>query len=172
MTFDFQGMVSGGMPIQFTESDKSIAAKNDKDKQVLHVSRDGDITQNSIFVEGLIRAYVAFSGETFPHTIIKLMKEEGMMINTRKPMVIYDQMTLSFERFSESAPQVELQNCHFDVNGKRGMVVMDFDLLADNESIGSGQKQIIMSGLRPYEQSGIDYLVDTYNAGKAAFNQG
>ena len=171
MTFDFQGMVSGNMPICFNESDTNIAAVNDKDKQVLNVTRNGEITSNGMFVEGLIRAYVAFSGETFPHTIIKLMQQEGMMINTRRPMVIYDQMTLSFERFSESAPQVELQNCHFDVNGKRGMVVMNFDLLADGESIGSGQKQIIMGGLRPYQQSEIDYLVDTYNSSKDKFKK-
>jgi len=169
MAFDFQGMVSGGTPIHFIELDKTIIAKNDKDKQVLCVARDGEITRNNIFVEGLIRAYVAFSGETFPHTIIELMKDEGMMINTRRPMVIYDQMSLSFSRFSESEPQVELQNCHFNVSGKRGMVTMNFDLLTDGQSIGSGQKQIIMSGLRPYEQSDIDYLVDTYNSGKAAF---
>jgi hypothetical protein len=170
MHFDFQGMIAGDMPVHFIASDNSIVAQNDKDKNVLSVSREGEITQNSTFIEGLIRAYVAFSGKTFPHIIIELMKDKQMMINTRKPMVIYDQMSLSFDRFSESAPEVVLKDCGFDVNGKRGMVTMNFDLRADDESIGSGEKQIIMSGLRPYEQPDIDYLVDTYNAARESYS--
>jgi uncharacterized protein DUF3581 len=166
MTFDFQGMVNGDMPIAFSESEDAIEAINDKQKRVLMVERSGEKTQDPVFIEGLIRAYVAFSGKTFPHVIIGLMKDEGMMINTRRPMVIYDQMSLSFNRFSNSAPQVELKSCQFDVNGKRGMVTMNFDLRADGNSIGSGEKKIIMSGLRPYEQPDIDYLVDTYNAAR------
>ncbi len=170
MNFDFQGMIAGEMPVHFVESEDSIVAENDKDKTVLSVSREGDVTDNNVFIEGLIRAYVAFSGKTFPHIIIELMKKEKMMINTRKPMVIYDQMTLSFERFAEVAPEVVLSDCRFDVTGKRGMVTMNFDLRADDESIGSGEKQIIMSGLRPYEQPDIDYLVDTYNAARESYS--
>ena len=169
MTFDFQGMVSGDMPIHFEDDDSVVTAKNDKQKTLLSVSREGEKTNNSIFIEGLIRAYVAFSGKTFPHIIIDLMKKENVMINTRKPMVIYDQMSLSFVRFSEIAPEVVLHDCDFDVNGKRGMVTMNFDLRADDESIGRGEKQIIMSGLRPYEQSEIDFLVQSYNASKANY---
>jgi hypothetical protein len=171
MHFDFQGMVGGNIPINFRPTAEGIVAENNKQKKVLSMTVSGDVTENNVFIEGLIRAYVAFSGKTFPHIIIELMKEKDAMINTRKPMVIYDQMQLSFERFSKVAPEVVLQNCQFDVTGKRGMVTMNFDLRAEGESIGCGEKQIIMSGLRPYEQSDIDYLVDTYNAGRQAFQQ-
>jgi len=169
MHFDFQGMVAGDMPISFRPVEEGIVAENEKQKKVLSMTRSGDVTENSIFIEGLIRAYVAFSGKTFPHVIIKLMKQEGAMINTRKPMVIYDQMKLSFDRFSIAAPEVVLQECQFDVSGKRGMVTMHFDIRAEDSSIGSGEKKIIMSGLRPYEQTEIDYLVDTYNSGRESY---
>ncbi len=169
MHFDFQGMVSGDMPIIFNQSAEGVVAQNDKQKKVLMMTSSGNRTENSVFIEGLIKAYVAFSGKTFPHIIIKLMKEKGVMINTRKPMVIYDQMKLSFDRFSDCAPEVALQECQFDVKGKRGMVTMNFDLRAEGGSIGRGEKQIIMSGLRPYEQADIDYLVDAYNAGREAY---
>lgn len=169
MHFDFQGMVAGGMPINFRPVTEGIVAENDKQKKVLSMTRSGEVTENSVFIEGLIRAYVAFSGKTFPHIIIKLMKEEDSMINTRKPMVIYDQMKLSFDRFADAAPEVVLQKCQFDVNGKRGMVTMHFDIRAEDSSIGSGEKQIIMSGLRPYEQTEIDYLVETYNSCRETF---
>lgn len=171
MHFDFQGMVAGDMPIVFRQTEQGIVTENDKQKKVLSMTSSGEVTNNSVFIEGLIRAYVAFSGKTFPHIIIKLMKQQGSMINTRKPMVIYDQMKLSFDRFSEVAPEVVLQDCQFDVTGKRGMVTMNFDLRAEGASIGSGEKQIIMSGLRPYEQEDIDHLVDAYNSGREAYQQ-
>ncbi len=171
MHFDFQGMVAGDMPINFRQTEQGVVAENDKQKKVLSMTSSGEVTNNSVFIEGLIRAYVAFSGKTFPHIIIKLMKQQGSMINTRKPMVIYDQMKLSFDRFSEVAPEVELQDCHFDVTGKRGMVTMNFDLRAEGASIGSGEKQIIMSGLRPYQQEDIDHLVDAYNSGREAYQR-
>lgn len=171
MTFDFQGMVSGDMPINFNQTEQGIVAENGRQKPVLSMTCSGEMTEKIIFIEGLIRSYVAFSGKTFPHIIIQLMKDENVMVNTRRPMVIYDQMKLSFEKFSDIAPEVVLKDCRFDVTGKRGMVTMNFDLRAEGQSIGSGEKQIIMSGLRPYEQSDIDYLVDTYNAGRDAYSK-
>jgi len=171
MTFDFQGMVAGGMPIIFVESAEKVVAENDKPKAVLELTRSGEITHNPAFIEGLVRSYVSFSGKTFPHIINKLMKDEGAMINTRKPMVIYDQMSLSFDRFTAGAPEVELHDCKFDVSGKRGVITMNFDIRADQQSIGSGEKKIIMGGLRPYEQPDIDYLVDTYNAARVVHSK-
>ena len=91
------------------------------------------------------------------------MQKEQKMINTKRPMVIYDSMKLSFDRFTETAPSVELNDCQFEVSGKRGLVTMNFDLISGNQSIGQGEKQIIMSGLRDYEQSAIDELVSTYD---------
>lgn len=169
MTFDFQGMIAGEMPITLNETENSIVAENDKKKVVLSVERDGDICNQEQFVEGLIRSYVAFSGKTFPHIIIELMKKENAMINTRKPMVIYDKMKLSLKSFSEVSPEVLLKNCDFKVTGKRGMVTMNFDIQADGASIGTGEKQIIMSGLRPYEQDDVDYLVDAYNESRSFY---
>ncbi len=171
MTFDFQGMIAGEMPISLSETKHSIVAENDKNKVVLSVEKDGEVCNQEQFVEGLIRSYVAFSGKTFPHIIIELMKKENAMINTKKPMVIYDQMKLSLQSFSESAPEVLLKDCDFEVTGKRGMVTMNFDIRADDVSIGTGEKQIIMSGLRPYAQDDIDYLVDTYNASRSAYTE-
>ncbi len=163
MDFNFQGMIAGRVPFTFDENEKEIIAKNENDKPLITLEHSGETTKNETFIEGLIRSYVAFSGKTFPHILVELMQKEQKMINTKKPMVIYDSMKLAFDRFSESAPNVELNNCQFDVNGKRGMVTMNFDLTSDNQLIGKGEKQIIMSGLREYEQNSIDELVNTYD---------
>ncbi|MCW9016955.1 MAG: DUF3581 domain-containing protein, partial [Kangiellaceae bacterium] len=162
MSFDFQGMVGGDAEIHFEESDNQLMIKNEKDKTFLTVERDGNVTHSETFIDGLIRSYVAFSGKTFPHILVELMQEEGVMPHPDRPMVIYDLMKIKFERFSESAPEVVLLNRTLDVDGKRGMVTMKFDIQADGGSIGSGEKQIIMSGLREYEQSGIDTIVSNY----------
>jgi len=171
MTFDFQGMIGGESELHFESNDQEISVKDQKDKSYISVTREGNNTQNETFVEGLIRSYVAFSGKTFPHIIVALMKKEGMMVNAQRPMVIYDNMKLTFTSFSETAPEVVLKGSKFDVNGKRGMVTMEFDLRVDGESIGSGEKQIIMSGLRPFEQEGVDLLVDIYDKAREAHIQ-
>ncbi len=114
-----------------------------------------------------MKTYVAFSGKTFPHILVELMEQEGVMVNPSRPMVIYDMMKITFDRFSSSAPEVVLLENRFDVEGKRGLVTMNFDIQAGGESIGKGEKQIIMGGLRPYEQDGIDILVANYEDSKA-----
>jgi hypothetical protein len=167
MTFDFQGMINGDNELKFVESANQLVVEDQNQKSYMAVEREGEQTTNTTFIEGLIRSYVAFSGKTFPHIIVALMKDEGMMVNPTRPMVIYDNMKLSFERFSQTAPEVVLKESKFDVTGKRGMVTMFFDLRADGESIGSGEKQIIMSGLRPFEQAGVDKLIEIYDEAKA-----
>lgn len=162
MNFDFQGMVSGDTQVHFVEDNEQIRIENDREKSFLTVSHSGEVTTDETFVEGLIRSYVAFSGKTFPHIIVELMQQEGMMVNPEKPMVIYDMMKIEFERFAAVAPEVVLKSNRFDVNGKRGMVIMNFDITANGEKIGTGEKQIIMSGLRPFEQQGVDLLVENY----------
>ncbi len=171
MVFDFQGMVSGDSEVSFVAADNELRIENDKQKSLLNVTRSGDVCRDDAFIDALIRSYVAFSGKTFPHILVDLMSDEGSMINPEKPMVIYDLMKLSFERFSDFAPEVILNTSKFDVNGKRGMVTMYFDICANNEVIGKGEKHIIMSGLREYDQAGIDILVSNYENSKKSYEE-
>jgi hypothetical protein len=171
MTFDFQGMVGGDTPVQFIESAEQITVENDKQKCFLSVSREGEISTDQAFIEGLIRSYVAFSGKTFPHILVDLMQQQNTMTSAEKPMVIYDMMKIGFDRFSSESPEVVLKGSTFDVNGKRGLVTMNFDIQAQGEAIGHGEKHIIMSGLRPYEQAGIDALVANYEKSRDAYFQ-
>ncbi|WP_444997672.1 DUF3581 family protein [Aliikangiella sp. IMCC44359] len=162
MSFKFKEMVSGDVAVKFTESDNAILLEGDNDKQYLTIAKQGESTKNHDFIETLIKNYVAFSGETFPGILVSLMKQEGVMINPDKPMVIYEMMQLDLSEFSDIGPEVVLTHSKLDVNGRRGLVIMEFDLRVDSRSIGQGKKQIIMGGLRPYEQDRIDWLVDYY----------
>lgn len=171
MTFDFKGMVGGNTPINFIESSNEINAKDAAQKTCLSVYREGEITQNPSFIEAFILAYVSFSGKTFPYILSDKMKEEGMMINPVKPMVIYDQMKFEFKQFADKDVEIILKSSSLEVNGKRGLMLMNFDLRAQGLSIGSGEKRIILGGLRPYEQSGIDLLEHFYNESKQAYSK-
>lgn len=163
MTFTFKGMVGGDVEVSFIETEEQLSIEDSKQKSYLQVDRSGKITRQETFVESLIRSYVAFSGETFPNILVKLMKKEGVMINPERPMVIYEKMHISFSEFREGQVEVRLLASKFDVNGKRGLVTLEFDLCVEGISIGRGEKQIIMGGLRPYEQAGIDLLVHNDN---------
>lgn len=169
MTFDFEGMVGGNVEVHFTESETGLAIVDEKEKRYLTVTRNGDLTRQESIVESLIRAYVAFSGETFPGILVRLMKQEGVMVNPERPMVIYEQMHIEFLHFNADKIDVCLKDSRFDVNGKRGQVVLQFDLVSNGEKIGCGEKRIIMGGLRDYQQSGIDQLVDNDNLRRDAF---
>jgi hypothetical protein len=52
------------------------------------------------------------------------------------------------------------------VAGKRGTVCLAFTLLSSGEVVGRGEKHMLLSGLRPYEQAVIDGIVDNYNQWK------
>jgi len=169
MKFDFQGMVGGNVDLNFNAAENELRVCDDQQKNYLVVSRDGSIESEPRFIEALTLSYVAFSGKTFPHILVELMEQQGVMINPQKPMVIYDQMSLEFERFVEGEPAVVLKSSEFEVTGKRGMVTMKFDIQVDAESIGSGEKQIIMSGLRPFERAGVDRLVEIYDERRLSY---
>jgi len=169
MTFDFKGMVGGDAEIEFSATENKIRVVDGQQKDYLLISREGVIQKDPRFIEALTLSYVAFSGKTFPHILVELMEQQGVMINPQKPMVIYDQMSLEFERFVEGEPAVVLKSSEFEVTGKRGMVTMNFDIQVDAESIGSGEKQIIMSGLRPFERAGVDRLVEIYDERRLSY---
>jgi hypothetical protein len=53
-------------------------------KRYLEVERSGETVSDPYTVEALTRAYVAFSGENFPHVLVPLMEQNGHMVNTER----------------------------------------------------------------------------------------
>ena len=51
-----------------------------------------------------------------------------------------------------------------DVQGKRGNVVLQFSIDDGETIIGRGEKQLVLSGLREYQQQAMDQLVEDYQA--------
>lgn len=168
MHVTFAGMVSDGVALHFSDSTgDEIAIVDDKDKEFLSLKRSGETSRNEALIHNLTCRYVEFSGQTFPHILVPLMKQQQMMINPERPLVIYESMVIDIEDLNIEAPQLELSNSTFNVDGKRGTVCLKFNLLSGSDIVGTGEKNMVLSGLRDYDEASIQQLVESYDARKS-----
>ena len=165
MHFRFSGMVGANVTLQLEEDPGDAYELCDANgKGYLHVARSGEVAQDCPLVEHLARSSVAFSGQNFPHILVPLLQDQGVMINTERPMVIYESMEFELERLDIPNVRLRLADSGMQVNGKRGDVRLTFEFLCGEIVVGSGRKRLLLSGLRPYEQGGMDQLVNAYLA--------
>jgi hypothetical protein len=150
MGFSFSGMVSG-------EDILILPEVNSKDQKL---------------IDSLTLNYVEFSGHTFPHVLVPLMKKNNIMINTERPLVIYDHMRISLDTLDIDSVDLSLSESIFRLYNKRGDVALNYDLLCNGETVGKGQKKMVLSGLREYDQARIDELVQIYNERKNQYRNG
>lgn len=81
MGFSFSGMVGDTDTLILPSVNaREISVYDENDKKYLDVSSDGDHTDNPVLIDSLTRNYVAFSGHTFPHVLVPLMRENNVMI--------------------------------------------------------------------------------------------
>jgi hypothetical protein len=163
MRFEFSGMVSADTPLVLPESPgDQFEIADAREKTYLKVSRSGDQLQDQQVLESLIKNYVFFSGQNFPHILVPLMAEENVMINPQRPLVIYESMSLQLDTLELDQPSVELAGTSLEVDGKRGNAEFKFNLVDGGKIVGTGVKTLILSGLREYQQEAIDLMVATY----------
>lgn len=173
MQFHFEGMVGEDTELCLPPSDDAeLVIRDTTGKAYLKVERSGDTSRDPQLVEQLTHGYVAFSGRTFPHILVPLMEAHQVMINTERPLVIYESMAIRLDRLQAADLQLQLGDAHLAVDGKRGDVRLEFDLICDGEKAGSGEKTMVMSGLRPYQADRMQALVEEYQARKAAYVPG
>ncbi|WP_341662179.1 DUF3581 domain-containing protein [Vibrio sp.] len=170
MRFDFSGMVGEGIALHINNKcDKQASVVDCNGKEYLQMTREGDINRDPAFIEHVVTNYVQFSGMNFPHIMVPLMQEQKMMINCQRPLVIYESMEVEFSRLDISNPEVEFNGATFDVEGKRGVVTLNFDFKQETDVVGKGIKRMVASGLKEYNQDDIDGLVSRFNERKKAF---
>ena len=168
MRFEFSGMVSADTALFFPESPADqFDIADAREKTYLKVSRSGDQLQDQQVLESLIKNYVFFSGQNFPHILVPLMAEKNVMINPQRPLVIYESMSLQLEALALQQPSVELAATSLELDGKRGNAEFNFNLMDGGKLVGRGVKRLILSGLREYQQEAIDLMVADYLANQA-----
>lgn len=173
MGFSFSGMVGEDDTLILPEVNaREISIYDENDKKYLDVSSNGAHSRNAQLIDSLTRNYVEFSGDTFPNVLVPLMQENNVMINTERPLVIYDHMRISLDTLDIGSVDLTLTDKIFRLYGKRGDVALNFDLRCNGDTVGKGQKKIVLSGLREYQQDKIDELVRLYNERKQAYVNG
>ena len=168
MGFSFSGMVNDTVTLHLPKVQaREISIYDDNNKKYLDISSNGDISQDKHLIDSLIRKYVEFSGHSFPHVLVPLMKANNVMVNTNRPLVIYDHMRIVLDTLDiDEVSSLSLADSQFRIYGKRGDVALNFDLNCNGEKIGMGQKKMVLSGLREFDQSKIDELVSADNQRK------
>ncbi|CAH0540195.1 DUF3581 domain-containing protein [Vibrio marisflavi] len=169
MRFDFSGMVTDGIELSIKNSANESVVVDQNGKQYLTVQREGEVSNDAAFIEHVVTTYVQFSGMNFPHIMVPLMEQAKMMINCQRPLVIYESMEVEFERLDLVKPEVEFTGATFDVEGKRGVVTLNFAFMENGEVVGNGVKRMVASGLKPYEHESVADLVKRFNARKESF---
>jgi hypothetical protein len=168
MRFDFSGLVPANKELLFPEWNTSeLSITDSREKIYLNAYREGDMSQEQSAIEHLVRSYVAFSGHSFPYILVPLMQQHQVMINVARPLVMYQSMSLSLDQIALSTPEVKFLDAQMEVDGKRGNVTLQFSINEGEKAIGRGEKKLVLSGLREFDQQAMDQLILDYEARKA-----
>ena len=142
MGFSFSGMVNDEVTLYLPRVQaREISIYDDNDKKYLDISSNGETSRDNNLIDSLTSDYVEFSGHTFPHVLVPLMKENNLMINTERPLVIYDHMRIALDTLDIDEVKLSLTDSEFRLYGKRGDVALNFQLNCNGEAIGKGQKK-------------------------------
>ncbi len=171
MSFNFSGMVNDGTALTFpNEITECFDVVDDKNKTYLTVEASGEKTHCPSLINALTKAYVDFSGHTFPDILVKLMTKNGVMINPARPMVMYQCMKINLKRLDIKELSLQLAQTSLSIEGKRGDAWLEFDLISEGEVVGHGKKHMLLSGLREYCQDNVDAMVTQYRESKSNYS--
>ena len=168
MHFTFSSMVTDEVRLLLPEECALLTLNGSNDREYLTVKQSGDKSTNATLIDNLVSSYVRFSGQTFPHILIPLMEQQGVMINPARPLVMYQSMLINLQRFDlvEIELQFDQEKTRFDCNDKRGNICLAFNLIAHGQIIGHGEKHMVVSGLKPFEKDAVDGIIAEYNQWK------
>lgn len=171
MRFGFSEMLSADTGLIFpTAPAEHLKVTDCHGRCYLELDQSGLVLRRERAIEALIQSYVRFSGRNFPHILLPLMAQHNVMINPQRPLVVYASMSLQMHNLEFEQIETRLLDSQLEIDGKRGNAMLSFEFMADNQSVGSGSKHLILSGLRDYQQTDVDGMVERYNARQAVFS--
>jgi len=167
LSCQFAGMVGADIALHCTEDPNVITITDNQNKKYLSLQHSGPSQKDLNVIEPLIKDYVRFSGQNFPHILQPLMQRHNVMINPQRPLVIYESMALEFELLPSQKVDLSLTASSLSVEGKRGNALLQFSLKENGKLIGLGEKRMILSNLVPYDDMQMNQMVLEYNNRKA-----
>ncbi len=163
MTFSFLDMVKADSELVYS-NDVNQGVSYANGKPVLGISASGASIGEPMAIESVLRKYVAFSGQNFPHILMPLMEQHQVMINPGRPLVIYESMSFDLKTLNFDDLDIRLEQTSLDVQGKRGNAVLNFSFNDKSGEVGRGAKKLVLSGLRPYDADAVKKMCDDYLA--------
>lgn len=169
MNFEFEQMVDDRVTLHMRLQDDGLRMVDDADKLYLDVTFSGNKVESGSANQALIAAYVKFSGKTFPFLLVDLMRKHQVMINPQRPLVIYKSMSIELQHTDCDNFDLAFTDSSLNADGKKGEVTLNFDITSDDKVVGRGCKNMLLGGLREYQQDVIDELVSEYNGIKTTY---
>ncbi len=165
MKIHFSEMVGANVILQLDDKfNKAFCLNDKKGKTYLKISRSEGLNTDQSTIEKLIRAYVGFSGQNFPDILVPLFRKYNVMINVDRPIVIYQSMAFNLKHFNFPELSIKLNKSKMAISGKRAYVTISFEFISEENIIGSGEKKLILGGLRPYEENEVSLLTKMYQS--------
>ena len=167
------GMLDADVPLALpTMAAGAVHVADPRGREVLSFFGEGRRFDDAAFVARLALEYVRFSGRTFPEILVPLMRDADVMINPARPLVIYKDMALRVARESVGELRLAPAGAELSVTGKKGVARLSF-VLEDERGgelgpVGEGEKNLVLSGLRPWDAAAMDEVVAAYEARRAA----
>lgn len=169
MTFKFLNMVTESVLLHEQSVDDDVVLQDAAGREYLGVKVTGAGKNHAPAIAALTSAYVQFSGQTFPYLLVDLMKEHDVMINPARPLVIYNSMELNLTQLEAERVELKFSGATLAAEGKKAQVGLHFDIFDGEVPIGDGAKNMLLGGLRPFDQSVMDELVSEYNTIKNSY---
>lgn len=170
MRFQFKEMVGESTQLRLPDAPgERFSISDDGGREYLEVTRSGAYTDDAEVIEDLTRRYVAFSGTNFPHILVPLMQRYEVMVNPGRPLIVYESMSIELERLTLRDVELHLGDIEMNVTGKRGDATLSFEILSEGERVGQGSKNLLLSGLRPYDDEVMQDLIQRYEGWRAAY---
>jgi len=143
---------------------------DERDRVIMQWTQSGMRTADSAQLEQLIRAYVAFSGQNFPHVLVPLLEQHQIMFHPKRPFVIYDSMSLQLDRLDFTNPHLELTERSLIESDRRADVTFSFVWKDADQIIGTGSKTLIISGLQPYDAEAMAEVVADFLTARECYH--
>jgi len=167
-----------------TGNGQRLHLTDERGRDVLGYYASGERLHDAVFIERLTEEYVSFSGRTFPAILMPLMERAGVMINPERPLIIYKDMAI---RLDVAAVRASLDACpagqadpdatltldagHHDFNadGKKGAASIRFTIRRGQATLGEGEKNFVLTGLRAFDADAVAALIERHEARVAEY---
>ncbi|QUM79598.1 DUF3581 family protein [Moritella sp. 5] len=170
MKINFTGMVKNDVDLQFSPLlNNKTAIVNADEQAFMELELGGSASYDEEIISKIIKEYVQFSGKNFPEIMVPLMRSENLMFNPARALIMYKCMQINLTRVDVKSIALKFDEAIINVQGKRATVTFKFDFYEGDEKVGTGQKEMLLSGLIPYEESVMNGVIADYQAAKTKY---